>query len=73
MLKKTNLAILQEIAEEAVTSSGMGIHRQKTSGGNGSGHGGPGTDSSREAAGGPTESPEQLRDKFSQSLKVLSQ
>lgn len=64
MFKKTDASILEEIASEAVTGSGMGIYRQtKRSRQDGE----PAEDSS---FAGPTQSPEQLRDDFSHSLKV---
>lgn len=66
MIKKTDASILQEIAEDAVKSSGIGIYRQKkkTS---------QEDESGNESLSGEvvTESPEQLRDKFAESLKVL--
>lgn len=66
MIKQTDPKLLQEIANECVQSSGMGIHRQKNRTGQEAGQ-----ESSGALNGGPTESPEQLRDTFSQSLKVL--
>lgn len=66
LFKKTDATLLQEIADDTVKGSGIGIYHQKKrvdhEGGNGGG-------SSIMAQ--PTESPEQLRDKFAQSLKVL--
>ncbi|CBJ27253.1 hypothetical protein Esi_0063_0079 [Ectocarpus siliculosus] len=66
VLKKTDPAILVEISEEAVTSTGMGIYRQtKRAGGrNGSATG------ESSAVLQPAERPEQLRQKFAHSLKA---
>lgn len=66
MIKQTDPKLLQEIADECVQSFGMGIHRQRNRTGQEAGQ-----ESSGALNGGPTESPEQLRDTFSQSLKVL--
>lgn len=63
MLKHTDPATLMEISEEAVTSSGIGVYTQKRV-----------TEGSESMAGPslnqPTERPDQLRQKFAQSLKV---
>lgn len=66
MMKKTDPKLLQEIADECVQSSGIGIPRQKKRTGQEAGQ-----ESSGGLNDGPTEHPEQLRDEFSQSLKVL--
>ena len=63
MLKHTDPETLFEISEEAVTSSGMGIYRQKKA------------VTTEESEDTRTENPkqprpEQLRQKFSQTLKV---
>ncbi|CAM9224200.1 unnamed protein product [Ectocarpus sp. 4 AP-2014] len=65
VLKKTDPAILVEISEEAVTSTGMGIYRQtkRADGRNGSAIG------ESSAVLQPGERPEQLRQKFAHSLK----
>lgn len=69
MFKKTDPSVLQEIAEEAVQSSGMELYRQKET--KGALDDAPKAGSFRTIAGELTESPEQLRDTFSNLLKVL--
>lgn len=64
VIKNTDLATLVEISEEAVTSSGMGIYRQKNRVTETSG------DKAGNKSNAPTERPEQLRQKFAQNLKV---
>lgn len=64
MLKHTEPATLMEISEEAVTSSGIGIYRQKKRVAEGS------VSTTGPSPNQPTERPDQLRQKFAQSLKV---
>lgn len=68
LFKKADPFLLQEIAQEALESSGTGIYRQeKRDGGAGVD---PEANSFGTTVGGQTRSPEQLRDEFSQTLKV---
>eukprot|EP00752_Nemacystus_decipiens_P001791 g1730.t1 len=64
MLKHTDPATLMEISEEAVTSSGIGIYRQKNRALQGS------VSTAGPSPNQPTERPDQLRQKFAQSLKA---
>lgn len=64
VIKNTDLATLVEISEEAVTSSGMGIYRQKNRVAETS------SDTEGNRSNAATERPEQLRQKFAQNLKV---
>lgn len=66
LFKKTDPTILLEMSEEAVKSSGMGIYRQSRTAVDGSGN--PSGESS--TAESRKERPEQLREKFTQRLKV---
>lgn len=64
MLKHTDAATLMEISEEAVTSSGIGIYRQKKRVAEGS------VSTAGPSPNQPAERLDQLRQKFAQSLKV---
>lgn len=64
MLKRTDPATLMEISEGAVTSSGIGIYRQKKRVAEGS------MSTTGPSLNQPAERPDQLRQNFSQSLKV---
>ncbi|CAM9113005.1 unnamed protein product [Ectocarpus fasciculatus] len=66
VLKKTDPALLVEISEEAVTSTGMGIYRQTKRAGERDGS----ATGQSSAVLQPTERPEQLRQKFAHSLKA---
>ncbi len=61
MLKHTDPETLCEISEEAVTSSGMGVYRQKKR---------VMAEDSEDTTREKQPRPEQLRQKFSQTLKV---
>lgn len=65
MFKKTDPGILQEIAEEAVKSSGVGMYRQKKKTDQGSI-----LEGKKSFGDQPADTPEQLRRKFTQCLKV---
>lgn len=64
MLKHTDPATLMEISGEAVSSSGIGIYRQKKRVAEGS------ASTTGPSPNQPMERPEQLRQKFAHSLKV---
>jgi len=66
MFRTSDPIILQEIAEEAVESTGMGIHRQ-----NNKGKGEHGPERKTSTVSVTTESPSQLREKFAEMLQVL--
>lgn len=66
MFRTSDPIILQEIAKEAVESTGMGIHRQKNIG---KGEHGPERKTSPVLV--TTDSPSQLREKFAEMLQVL--
>lgn len=68
MFSTSDPVILKEITEEAVKSTGMGIHRQKITG---KGEHGPEKKTSLVSV--TTESPSQLREKFAEMLQVLSE
>lgn len=66
MFRKSDPIILQEIAEEAVESTGMGIHRQRNTC-----RGEHGPERKTSPVSVTTKSPSQLREKFAVLLEVL--
>lgn len=72
MLKTTDATILQEIADEAVHGPSRGLYRQKKqTGGVNALTGGSHMEGSCAFGNIPTDSPGQLREKFTAFLKVI--